>query len=142
MVSWLYASSILASLIALPALSMQFWLYKKLKDEVRRVAVHMATTEDVTNTVSPVSDQVSGLQLRLDQLENNKREQDEWIAEAESINLNRRGQVLRLHRRGESIPEIASALRVGLGEVRLIIKVYELSKNEQKSDESGLTPSF
>ncbi len=41
-------------------------------------------------------------------------------------NVNRRGQIMRLHRSGESISSIASALGVSQGEVKLMVKVQEL----------------
>jgi len=42
------------------------------------------------------------------------------------LNLNRRTQVLRMARRGESPGQIASALRVPQGEVDLMLKVQRL----------------
>jgi hypothetical protein len=42
------------------------------------------------------------------------------------LNLNRRSQALRLHRRGESPTQIAAELRVPLQEVLLLIKVHEI----------------
>ncbi len=125
----------LSVLAALAALSLQFWLYLKLKAEFRKMMVHMATQDDIANSVSPLADQVAALEARFAHISAGRREQEEWIAGAESINLNRRGQILRLHKRGESVPEIASALRVGQGEVRLIIKVFELTK--QNRDHEG-----
>jgi len=44
-----------------------------------------------------------------------------------NINLSKRGQVLRLHRRGDAAPEIASAVGLRRGEVELIIKLQKLS---------------
>ncbi len=43
-----------------------------------------------------------------------------------SINLNRRGQVLRLFRRGDHPGQIASALSMRKGEVDLIINVHQM----------------
>ena len=42
------------------------------------------------------------------------------------INLSRRSQALRLHRRGETPEQIASSLMVPTGEVRLLLKVHRL----------------
>ena len=47
-------------------------------------------------------------------------------ASAAPANINRRGQIMRLHRSGESISSIASALGVSHGEVKLMVKVQEL----------------
>jgi hypothetical protein len=45
----------------------------------------------------------------------------------QSINLNKRGQVLRMRRRGETPETIAAALRIPQNEVNLLLKVHELS---------------
>jgi DNA-binding NarL/FixJ family response regulator len=44
-----------------------------------------------------------------------------------SIHLNRRGQVVQMHRRGENPRTIASALGISQGEVKLMIKLHELN---------------
>ncbi len=41
-----------------------------------------------------------------------------------AINLSTRGQVLRLHRRGEKPEQIAAALSIPLNEVDLLVKVH------------------
>ena len=45
-----------------------------------------------------------------------------------SLNLNKRGQVLRMQRRGETPETIAAALRIPQNEVTLLLKVHELSR--------------
>jgi hypothetical protein len=51
-----------------------------------------------------------------------------WAQEVTGLNLNRRGQVLRLRRRGRTVEEIASTLKMPRGEVELMVKVHELSQ--------------
>lgn len=46
----------------------------------------------------------------------------------QSLNLNKRGQVLRMKRRGETPETIAAALRIPQNEVTLLLKVHELSR--------------
>ena len=46
-----------------------------------------------------------------------------------SVNLNRRGQVLRLSRRGDTPKQIASTLGMRQGEVDLILKVHQMVLN-------------
>jgi hypothetical protein len=46
----------------------------------------------------------------------------------QSLNLNKRGQVLRMRRRGETPETIAAALRIPQNEVALLLKVHELSR--------------
>jgi hypothetical protein len=45
----------------------------------------------------------------------------------QSLNLNKRGQVLRMRRRGENPETISAALRIPQNEVDLLLKVHELS---------------
>ena len=72
--------------------------------------------------------EIQHVRSRLDSSHQNKTPLMSWITQPASVNLNRRGQVLRLYRRGDSISEIASGLRLSQGEVKLIVKVHELSR--------------
>jgi hypothetical protein len=45
---------------------------------------------------------------------------------AESLDLTKRGQALRMYRRGEPIPTIASALRTPQNEIQLLLKIHDL----------------
>jgi uncharacterized coiled-coil protein SlyX len=51
-----------------------------------------------------------------------------WSNPALPMNLNRRGQILRLSRKGKSVAEIASDLHVAQGEVELLLKVHDLGQ--------------
>ncbi len=53
----------------------------------------------------------------------------EGFAPSASLHLNRRGQVAQLHRRGENARNIASTLGLSQGEVKLIIKLYNLNRS-------------
>jgi len=43
-----------------------------------------------------------------------------------AINLTKRTQALRMHRRGETIPTIAAALKTPQNEIRLLLKVHQM----------------
>ncbi|MFB3776043.1 MAG: hypothetical protein ACE141_00495 [Bryobacteraceae bacterium] len=45
---------------------------------------------------------------------------------ASGLNLTKRSQALRMHRRGESLEHIAAALGMPLGEVELLLKVEQI----------------
>jgi DNA-binding NarL/FixJ family response regulator len=53
-----------------------------------------------------------------------------WSGSGVPVNLNRRGQVIRLSRKGKSIAEIAQDLNVAQGEVELLLKVHDLSQQK------------
>ncbi len=44
-----------------------------------------------------------------------------------SLHLNRRGQVVQLHRRGENVRNIACLLGMSQGEVKLMIKLHDIN---------------
>jgi hypothetical protein len=46
-----------------------------------------------------------------------------------AVDLTSRGQILRLHRKGSSVHEIASGLQISPGEVELMIKVHGMSQS-------------
>jgi hypothetical protein len=48
-------------------------------------------------------------------------------AAAQPLNLNKRGQVLRMRRRGENPETIAAALSIPRNEVNLLLKVHQMS---------------
>jgi DNA-binding NarL/FixJ family response regulator len=123
------------AVLGLAAGATAIWFYFRLRGEFDLFSqfTRKAITEE------EFTSRLAGLEVRLAELEarladsNARRQQDaEWLAQAESLNLNRRGQVIRLHRRGESPASIAQTLRLAPGEVKLIIKVFELGR--EKSD--------
>lgn len=83
------------------------------------------------------------MRLQIAGLETPRAPVPEWFPEPASVHLNRRGQVLRLYRRGESPEQIASTLSLSQGEVKLIIKVHQLSRpavRAQKPGDPALNP--
>ena len=134
------ASSLLIGLAVLAgvAAGVALWFCFQLRSEFSLFSqfTRKAITDD------QLASRLAGLQARLAEVEAHlsdtdvRRQQDaEWLAQAESLNLNRRGQVIRLHQRGESPSSIASTLRLAPGEVKLIIKVFELGR--EKIDTAG-----
>jgi uncharacterized protein DUF6115 len=57
-----------------------------------------------------------------------------WASPDLPVNLNRRGQIIRLSRKGKSVAEIAQDLNVAQGEVELLLKVHDLSNNNPESE--------
>ena len=52
------------------------------------------------------------------------------------INLNQRGQMMRMHRRGDSVSAIASALGISQGEVKLTVRMQELHSDFSETEKS------
>jgi DNA-binding NarL/FixJ family response regulator len=118
-----------ATCLAVLAAAVPTWVCLRLRAEFRAFKAGTASTEQLSEKTNALDVRVAALESRLANLDRTKDEHAEWLAQAESLNLNRRGQVLRLHRRGDSIPEIASTLRMRPGEVSLMIKVYEIGRD-------------
>jgi DNA-binding NarL/FixJ family response regulator len=57
-----------------------------------------------------------------------------WSYSSGPLNLNRRGQILRLSRKGKSVAEIAQDLNVAQGEVELLLKVHDLSQETPRQE--------
>ena len=125
--------------LALAASGISIWLWFRLRSEFNLFSqlTREAITEDELNArIRVLEVRLAEIEARLADSENRRQQDTEWLAQAESLNLNRRGQVLRLHRRGEAPSSIASALRLSPGEVKLIIKVFELGReNSDIGDE-------
>lgn len=109
--------------------------------EYRKLTQKSVSDQELSEALQPLKVRLAEFEVRLAEFDSrfaaaeSRRQLDsDWLAEAESLNLNRRGQVLRLHKRGESPDNIASSLRMKPGEVQLIIKVFELG--HQKSSEN------
>lgn len=58
---------------------------------------------------------------------------------AQPLNLNKRGQILRMRRRGERPETIAGALAIPRNEVELLIKVHDLASEHA---EKGAAPAL
>ncbi len=127
-----------AFLISILSASVLLKLYLKMRAEFRCLTFNTVNPQQVSEMTSTLSARLSLCESRLDNADRTRKDHAEWVSQAQSLNLNRRGQVLRLHRRGESAAEIASSLRMGQGEVRLMIKVYEISRDAPGWEENQL----
>lgn len=107
-------------------LMLAFWVRRKLQAVEEKTALSDTLPQKWTELESGLK----GLEERIVELETSRTPAAEWFADTGAVNLNSRGQVLRLHRRGESADHIASLLGLSHGEVKLIIKVHELSRSD------------
>ena len=121
--------SVLIYLTAFLAVCLSAWLFIRLRAALRLLAKSIAAHEQLSHQTNTLNARFTAIEMRLNTMDQSRQEHAEWLSQAEGLNLNRRGQVLRLHRRGDSASDIASALRMGKVEVQLMIKVYELSRD-------------
>jgi len=124
---------LLNCLLASFVMSACMFLFFSLKREIRRFEIRFASKEEFAAALSRATTDAGEARALVAQLEQ-RRFYADLVCESGGVNLTRQGQVLRLHRRGESIADIASALRLPAGEVKLMIKVYELNTNISAND--------
>jgi hypothetical protein len=105
----------------LSGIFLAFSLYLLMK---RRQIVSMPPPPVAAPDLTPV---LNELRARLTELEQAPRYSPDM-----PINLNRRGQVLRLLQRGDQASEIASTLGISQGEVLLMLKVHQLTREPSR----------
>jgi hypothetical protein len=128
---------LIGALVLFFALAVIFFVV--LGQRIQRVAADVRNREKATqNLASELEAQaLLARQMSIDLEELRKRvgDQNEVIPAAPPfwgnaeipVNLNRRGQIIRLARKGKSVAEIAQDLNVAQGEVELLLKVHDLS---------------
>lgn len=112
-------------------------VFVALKRKIERVRTEAAPNDDVADKLRQLSSEVEQMRPRLAELEERRGGIADWQGEPVSVNLHRRGQVLRLYRRGEPSAQIAAALGLSQGEVKLIVKVHELGRAARETQKSG-----
>jgi hypothetical protein len=100
-------------------------LFLSLKLELRRRPGASSGTNQMEETVDGLSAAFEQIRTRLEDAMQPPVVASSWSG-SPSVNLNRRGQVLRLFRRGDTPRQIASTLSMRQGEVDLIIKVHKM----------------
>jgi len=116
--------------IALAALSIgQYFSFKR---DVARLRRELGDIEPLEAKVVELASELAELRERVGEREPAAGPRPDWGSGAgtglTAVNLNRRGQVLRLRRRGRTVEEIASTLEIPRGEVELMVKVHDLSQ--------------
>lgn len=87
------------------------------------------TSQKLALRIEKLEHELEGCQRRLAEAEQRYVPTPDNLPMAASIHLNRRGQVTQLHRRGQSARNIASALGISQGEVKLMIKLHDLNRS-------------
>ncbi|MBV8865663.1 MAG: hypothetical protein JO210_09750 [Acidobacteriaceae bacterium] len=128
----------LACLFSILLASVSLWLYPRLREQLRNLALQTINPQQVSEMTSSLSARLALCEARLDSADRSRKDYIDWVSQAQSLHLNRRGQVLRLHRRGDSAAEIASSLHMGHGEVKLMIKIFELSRDASGREQNQL----
>ena len=124
---------LLVCAIAGLALPVCLYLLSSARAEARRISLRITDESDISSRLSRLAGDVEQLRRELrERAEPAPPEKPETVTSEYSpgsyaLNLNKRGQVLQLHRRGDSVSSIAQVLHLARAEVRLVIRVHELS---------------
>jgi hypothetical protein len=117
-------------LLLFAVLGVAVCLFLMLKVELRLLGRHAVTRAELENAVRMWTGELEEVRVRLQEVEHECPSPAEWSAAGtESSNLNRRAQILGLHRKGKPVREIASVLHIPQGEVELMVKVHDLSRS-------------
>jgi DNA-binding NarL/FixJ family response regulator len=115
--------------LLVPILLAAAYLFFSLKVELKLLSRRALTRAEFDKRWAEVVTELETLRAQLASAESRPAPQ-EWSEPdrpTASMNLNRRGQILRLHGKGRSTAEIASDLQVSQGEVELLLKVHDWS---------------
>ena len=112
---------VMAALLAI-ALPLAVYYYLALKVEIRLLARRVVTRMELDNRWNDMAADLEALRERVAAAESRPVPAD-WTPQ--SVNLNRRGQIVRLHGKGRTPSEIAADLQISQGEVELVVKVHD-----------------
>jgi DNA-binding NarL/FixJ family response regulator len=121
---WLYPAALLVGL-TLSSAGLSALLLLRAQAALREAHL-VARAGDAVRAAS-----VAELEARLETLSRAVRELERAPSPAgagprAAMNIARRAQVLRLHKRGESVPAIAAALDLRQREVELLVKIHRM----------------
>jgi DNA-binding NarL/FixJ family response regulator len=119
--------SAVATLFSALALLLAVYVRVHTRRQIERMHKELTPDTALAEDVDKLGRQLERLAARVDEIDQRHGPSFEWVPEPASLNLNRRGHVLRLYRRGDSIPQIAAALGLSQGEVELMVKVQEMT---------------
>jgi hypothetical protein len=113
------------------------YLFFTLKLEIRAVETRLNAQATAQATV--LTDAISAIRSAVDEIRAEIREVQEQTGmlvaptpAKSGLNLNKRGQVLQMYRRGQSPEQIAATLGLPLTEIDLLIKVHQIVLDQVK----------
>lgn len=104
------------------AIALGIYLYFALKVELGLVVRRSVTRAELDGRLTELVAELEGLRALLATVESRAAPVG-WAPQA--VNLNQRGQVLRLHGKGRTTAEIATDLQISQGEVELLVKLHD-----------------
>lgn len=118
--------------IAAAGLLLALVLFVSIKREMAKARVLSQTADKLRSSDESI---VRGLGAEIESLRATLRNLEAAPParpSAAGINLTKRAQALRMHRRGETVPSIAAALETPANEIALLLKVQALTGDAQR----------
>lgn len=100
------------------------WRVKSLLRTAERNAAETSTRAD--DAVGILQQKIEDLQRQVEEVRRHAAAAPAPTVRRGGLNLDRRSQALRMHRRGEQPADIAAALEIPLQEVNLLLKVHRI----------------
>lgn len=119
-----FPATVVCVFAAVAAIFALGWL--RLRRQIRRLRQELGAEAERTQGLERIPKQIEEIRAALGRLDERTIPPGGWAPASESVHLNRRGQVMKLHRGGHSVAEIASNLGVAEGEVRLTLALHGL----------------
>ena len=106
------------------AIGLCMYLFVTLKQDLHRVHTgHAHTEKRLADLLENLTVELSGLRRSMNDVEVKASALPQMADPRPGMNVSRRSQVLRMHKRGERPEQIAAALGLPLNEVDLLLKV-------------------
>ena len=103
------------------------YLFTTLKLEMRAAATRRLAKESaLAGALSALREELDELRPRLRDLEEQTGMLVPPAPTRSGLNLSKRGQVLQMHRRGQSPEQISASLGLPVSEIDLLIKVHQI----------------
>ena len=102
------------------------FLFVTLKQDLQKVHKHHADIEGrLESLLRDSSSEIDAVKSGLKSVEEKAGALPQMSAPRPGMNMSRRSQVLRMHKRGERPEQISAALNLPLNEVELLLKVHQ-----------------
>jgi DNA-binding NarL/FixJ family response regulator len=110
--------------------------YLSLRSKLRTAELRSKDIDAMEHRLEELGNELRACRERLSETEHRYCPESGTFPGSASLHLNRRGQVTQLFRRGQSPRSIASALGISQGEVKLVIKLHELTQSPSVVDQA------
>ena len=109
------------------------YLFFTLKLEIRAVETRLkAQATALTDAISAIRSAVDEIRAEIREVQEQTGMLVAPTPAKSGLNLNKRGQVLQMYRRGQSPEQIAATLGLPLTEIDLLIKVHQIVLDQVK----------